>query len=154
MLVLSTDARQYIDPITYETIPMNDAYYFAPNVHKNTIHTLYGRNTIEHLLTQRAPKSPITRRPITPADVRRHALSSVALQELSFRRQQQQQKASPYTHAIPKAFRLKTKNRVIKRKTNSPRKSHGTPMNWEYTPNYMNWAPTHAPTLRTFRHRW
>ena len=143
MLVLSTDARQYIDPITYETIPMNDAYYLAPNVHKNTIHTLYGRNTIEHLLKQRTPKSPITRRLITPADVRRHTLSSAALQELSFRQQQQhqlQRKASPYTQT--KTFRLKTKNKVIKRKMNSPRKSHATPMNWEYTPNYMNWAPT------------
>jgi hypothetical protein len=129
-MLLSEEAAKMMDPITYEDLADDDAYYIAPNVHKNTIHHLYSGATIQSLFNMRHPRSPFTQRPLSPEDIRQYRV----VRELESRG------IHPGSPARRRVFekKMKSKRKIMKTRPDYSKYKNGpVPMNWEYTtPSY------------------
>lgn len=59
------------DPITFNTVPLENAWYITKNVNEGKIFQVYAKNSLNKLLSQPNPRSLIKRKPITRANIRR-----------------------------------------------------------------------------------
>lgn len=60
-----------IDPITYENVSPNSAWYIRSNVRNGKIYHVYRRPTLERLAAMQPRSSPITRLPFSQANIRK-----------------------------------------------------------------------------------
>lgn len=59
------------DPITFNTVPLENAWYITKNVDEGKIFQVYAKNSLNKLLSQPNPRSLIKRQPISRANIRR-----------------------------------------------------------------------------------
>jgi len=70
--VLANNA-EFQNAITYHDLAPNNAWYIVPNAASaNRINQLYAKSTLNTLLQETNPKSPFSRRNITPTNIRKY----------------------------------------------------------------------------------